>query len=147
MKKCSMLILIALASVMTNSSAQAQYGLYGGQCGMFGGWGGYYDIGRLYQVLSQNVPYYSAFPPVYYSMPVPRTYGYSPFAYPPGIMTPEVADCPVAQEITNPYVEPTSTSSPVEKDRVTHIEQKASPQVIANPYVQTHMASRGSADL
>ena len=35
-----------------------------------------------------GVPYFALFPPVYYSYRVPRTYGYSPFAYPPGILTP-----------------------------------------------------------
>jgi hypothetical protein len=36
----------------------------------------------------EAIPYFSLFPPVYYSYPVPRTYGYSPFAYPPGFVTP-----------------------------------------------------------
>ena len=38
----------------------------------------------------QELPFYAKFPPVYYSYPVARPYGYSPFAYPPGIMTPEL---------------------------------------------------------
>ena len=61
-------------------------------------YGGYnfWDAGRLYGVLADNVPYYSAFPPVYYSVPVARTYGYSPFAYPPGTMTPEIEMCAAA---------------------------------------------------
>ena len=55
-----------------------------------GGWGWGYDMGCLYNSLDYNVPYFAAHPPVYYSYPVPRTYGYSPFAYPPYVMTPEV---------------------------------------------------------
>ena len=35
-----------------------------------------------------RIPYYALYPPVYYSYPVARPYGYSPFAYPPGTMTP-----------------------------------------------------------
>jgi hypothetical protein len=36
----------------------------------------------------ESVPYFSLYPPVYYSYRVARTYGYSPFAYPPGVLTP-----------------------------------------------------------
>jgi hypothetical protein len=35
-------------------------------------------------------PYFALHPPVYYSCPVPRSYGYSPFAYPGCVQTPEV---------------------------------------------------------
>jgi hypothetical protein len=35
-------------------------------------------------------PYYALHPPVYYSCPVPRSYGYSPYAYPGCVQTPEV---------------------------------------------------------
>jgi hypothetical protein len=34
------------------------------------------------------IPYYAVHPPVYYSDIVPRPYGYSPYAYVPGIVTP-----------------------------------------------------------
>src|SRR5690349_6325928 len=87
------------------SSAHAQCAAYGGGYGGYGGYGfGAWDVGRHYQVLADNVPYHAAFPPVYYSYPVPRTYGYSPFAYPPGVMTPEVEMAP--EVIDNPYVAP-----------------------------------------
>jgi hypothetical protein len=104
-----------------------------------GGWGGWgYDIGYLYNSLDYNVPYFAAHPPVYYSYPVPRTYGYSPFAYPPGTMTPEVLmsdEQPV--EIINPYV-------PKEQQDKARADQQASgaefttqpePLVIINPFV------------
>ena len=32
----------------------------------------------LYGSRMNEVPYFSMFPPVYYSLPVPRTYGWSP---------------------------------------------------------------------
>ena len=35
-------------------------------------------------------PYFALHPPVYYSCPVPRSYGYSPYAYPGCMQTPEV---------------------------------------------------------
>jgi hypothetical protein len=37
----------------------------------------------------QPIPYYAVHPPVYYSHIVPRPYGYSPYAYVPGIVTPQ----------------------------------------------------------
>jgi hypothetical protein len=43
--------------------------------------------GSLY-VRDAIPPYFALFPPVYYSYAVPRTYGFSPYAYPPGTITP-----------------------------------------------------------
>ena len=34
---------------------------------------------------SESVPYFALHPPVYYGKRVARTYGHSPFAYPPGV--------------------------------------------------------------
>ena len=81
----------------------------GGGCG----WGGCgYDYGYLYNSLDYNVPYFSAHPPVYYSYPVPRTYGYSPFAYPPYVMTPDLGEDSAPVEITNPYVPSSKQEQP-----------------------------------
>ncbi len=67
---------------------------------------------------ADTLPYFSLYPPVYYSYRVPWTYGYSPFAYPSGVLTPSseppraaVGQNPVAQQrrpplrISNPFVE------------------------------------------
>jgi hypothetical protein len=126
------------------ATVAGNYGNYGGYGG-WGGWGGgYWDIGRLYSVLSQNVPYYAAFPPVYYSVPVARTYGYSPFAYPPGVMTPDVVAAIEPQEIVNPYIEDVETpekpksadSAPAAPaDRTTSTPAQPKPLVVVNPYV------------
>lgn len=132
MLKRSGFLAVILMGGLVAGQAQAQCG------GMYGGFGGYWDIGRLYQVLAQNVPYYSAFPPVYYSVPVPRSYGYSPFAYPPGTMTPEVVETISAQEIVNPYVAPASLendSAEVQADRVTSRPAESAPLAITNPFV------------
>jgi hypothetical protein len=135
MLKRSGLLAVALLCGLAAGNVQAQCGgMYGGT-----GFGGYWDIGRLYQVLSQNVPYYSAFPPVYYSVPVPRSYGYSPFAYPPGVMTPEVVETVSAQEIVNPYVEPASLKidkTDAAEDRVTSNAQPLA-LVVSNPFVNS----------
>lgn len=103
------------------------YGGYGWDCGM--GW--------LYQSLQYNVPHFAAFPPVYYSYPVPRTYGYSPFAYPPGVMTPEVSVAPEPLEIINPHVPSTDSDKPAKKaDTMAAAKRQPEPLVILNPYVR-----------
>jgi hypothetical protein len=48
----------------------------------------YYYYPVYPQGLDRSLPYYAAHPPVYYSHVVARPYGYSPFAYYPGIVTP-----------------------------------------------------------
>lgn len=75
----------------------------------------------------QTPPYFALFPPVYYSYPVPRPYGYSPFAYPPGYVTPAI-ELPQAKQIINPFV-PRKETAPV-SDRTA-----AAPKVIMNPFV------------
>jgi hypothetical protein len=131
-------------SLATAGDAKAQYGFNGG-CGY--GYGcGVYDLGRLYGVLADNVPYFAAFPPVYYSTPVPRTYGYSPFAYPPGVMTPDVVENATPVEIINPHIKPASTTD-VEgtdaeepADKLTRTEAAPTPLLVMNPYVSTRVA-------
>lgn len=104
-----------------------------GDCGY--GYG--YGLGYLYQSLDYNVPYFAAHPPVYYSYPVPRTYGYSPFAYPPNVMTPEVVQEPKPVQIVNPYV-PKAQKSAQEpaQDRAAKSGRQPQPLVVLNPYFQ-----------
>ena len=74
------------------------------------------------------IPYFSLHPPVYYSYPVARPYGYSPYAYPPGTMTPEVSvERPLI--IENTFVPKKAISAP-KRDRVAR-----TPLRISNPYV------------
>ena len=47
----------------------------------------YHGVMRLRA--DQPIPFHALYPPVYYSHIVPRPYGYSPYAYYPGIVTPE----------------------------------------------------------
>jgi hypothetical protein len=134
------LLAAVTAAAATAGRAQAQGPVAGG-CGY--GYGGYWgwDIGRLYSVLAENVPYYAAFPPVYYSYPVPRSYGYSPFAYPPGVMTPEVQVAePVA--ITNPFFRGRSEAATVDEAAKAPIDRSTAapapkPLEIINPYVRS----------
>src|SRR5262245_2366025 len=105
----------------------------------FGGYGGGYgwDIAALYRELYNNLPYFALHPPVYYSDIVPRTYGYSPFAYPPGVMTPEVVSEAQPVTINNPYVPATKPASADVKptDRSASASQAPEPLVINNPFV------------
>jgi hypothetical protein len=123
-----------------------------GGIGFLGGGGGCgWDIAELYRQLYDNLPYFALHPPVYYSCPVPRTYGYSPFAYPPGVMTPDVMAGPVPISINNPYVPtinnpaaPAATPSP---DRSAAAAAPApEPLVIVNPFVTPRgaVATRGN---
>jgi len=129
------LVLAVAFSVVETHEVQAQCGAQGGSYGYgFGGYG--YDVGQLYRVLSQNVPYYAAFPPVYYSAPVPRTYGYSPFAYPPGTATPDLpSPIIVSKEILNPYVPASTVAEKAEADKVTQSDSTPQPLAIVNPFV------------
>jgi hypothetical protein len=131
--KTQLSVLIALVAVLVMSTgAQAQV------CG--GGYGGCgYDYGYLYNSLDYNVPYFAAHPPVYYSYPVPRTYGYSPFAYPPYVMTPDVAGDSAPLEITNPYVPSSQQDKPQAQTDQSAARQSGhvEPLVIMNPYVST----------
>ncbi len=112
-------------------------------CGYGYAWG--YGYGYLYNILRFEVPHFAAFPPVYYSYPVPRTYGYSPFAYPPYVMTPEIVGEAQPLEIVNPHV-PSShqKSADEETDRTAAVAQPE-PLVIVNPFVESSRAVAQSA--
>ena len=100
------------------------------------GFGYGYGYGLLYNSLRYEVPHFAAYPPVYYSYPVPRTYGYSPFAYPPHVMTPEIVGEPQPLEITNPHV-PSTQQKPADAstDRTARTKLQPGPLVIDNPFV------------
>jgi len=154
--KRQLLSLFTLAAVMvcvSINSAEAAGGGHRGHGGghrgfgglgvaIGGGYDGGWDIAELYRQLYNNLPYFALHPPVYYSYPVPRTYGYSPFAYLPNVMTPDVAFCPEPATIINPYV-PSSKqeSSKPQGDQTASTaspsRQQSQPQplVIINPYV------------
>ena len=54
-------------------SAQAQY---------WGGYGGFGGYGFAPNFIQDRIPHFAAYPPVYYSTPIARSYGHSPFPYP-----------------------------------------------------------------
>src|SRR5262245_13412112 len=79
------------------------------------GWGYGCGIPFYYPFSAQDggesIPYFALHPPVYYSYPVPRSYGYSPFAYPFGSPTPEIEWGPPK------------------------VEKKPEPKLMSNPHV------------
>lgn len=114
-------------------------GIGGGIIGFGGGDYGYggWDVAELYRELYRNLPYFALHPPVYYSEPVPRTYGYSPFAYPPGTMTPEIVSEAQPVTINNPYAPMTTPAKADVKpsDRSASTSPAPEPLVIVNPFV------------
>lgn len=89
-------LFLAACSVLAPNEAEAQWG-----------WQGYPQFyGRnVYTVYDQDrLPYFALHPPVYYSRAVPRTFGYSPFAYPGWVPTPALPTN-MPEMIVNPYIE------------------------------------------
>jgi len=124
MNKLILILLIAVAMSLACAAPSAQ------ACDSLG-----YGYGYLYNALDYRVPYFAAHPPVYYSYPVPRTYGYSPFAYPPHVMTPEVAAAVQPLQISNPYVPADKASPAPAQDRAAKIVPVPQPLLVINPFV------------
>lgn len=124
----SWVVLGVLLVAGTASQASAQFGP--------GGYGlGFFNYGGNYYGGNYRVPYYALFPPVYYSYPVPRTYGYSPFAYPPGTVTPAAAPQTAAVEYINPYVDQPG-STPSKETSTADKTASTAPRMYLNPYVK-----------
>jgi len=110
----------------------------GGFGGGFGGYGrgfvgGYqsYGLGGPFEMpyamgRIPTPPYFALHPPVHYSAAIPRTYGYSPFAYPGTYRTPELAAPPM--EVMNPHVQPN-----VQVEPTNHLAN--APVMVRNPFV------------
>jgi hypothetical protein len=126
---------ISLSTLGLDSAVQAQdycgagHGLYS-QLG-FGGFGFRNTPYTLGQV--PVPPYFALHPPVYYSAPVPRPYGYSPFAYPGHIQTPEPVASP--ELINNPYCAPTNLVPAAKSDPAATDSAAVEPKTIMNPFV------------
>lgn len=82
-------------------------GFFGAGTG-FGNWGPW--SGELFGLeLNEDenrIPFYALHPPVYYSYPIARPYGDSPFASPPGYYGPGAIVDGGPQTIINPYAQP-----------------------------------------
>lgn len=90
------------------------------------GYYGYYHSGTYAR---EYIPYFAQHPPVYYSYPVARPYGYSPYPYPPGYSTPELYE-PRPALIRNQHV---TIKRPVQSAEES---EEPTPLRIINPYVE-----------
>ena len=115
----AVLLAMGAAVWMTASSAEAQSPYVPG----FHGYPGWSVYGR------EHVPYFAKHPPVYYSYPVPRAYGFSPYAYPPGTPTPELLPLRPAA------VFPTSSVGPTARAKAPAEKPRPEPLTIKNPHV------------
>jgi hypothetical protein len=136
MKKLVGLTVVAVAVCFAAEPVAAQspyldYGCNGAGVGYgsFGQLGSPYALGRI-----PVPPYFALHPPVYYSHPMPRTYGYSPFAYPGTTETPELVLPTTAKVIRNPHVTPASKqANEIDMTKTARNSQLE----ILNPFVRT----------
>ena len=121
-------LLVAVLLVWSAAQpAQAQIlgqGVHGfGHAGFYG-YSSPYASGRI-----PTPPYFSIHPPVYYSAPIPRTYGYSPYAYPGSVRTPELSVA-APEMIHNPHAKPA-----IQKvDSKVKVASVVKPLLVVNPY-------------
>lgn len=99
-------------------SAQAQYFSQPWGGGLAWNWPFY---------VQERVPYFAAHPPVYYSTPIARSYGHSPFPYPSTLwQVPQRRELRVANTFVAPVPQLLSVVEvPVSK-----------PEVVNNPFVK-----------
>jgi hypothetical protein len=128
-------VLSALAVVFSACPVQAQSPV----CG----WGGYgFNFGYDWRANAQVIPYFAQHPPVYYSYPIARPYGFTPYAVPPGVIPAEMQIAPQAQEIINPYFKPKAEEAPAPSDPPATVDPPATTtgdrtarRMIVNPYL------------
>lgn len=143
---CLLAAAVAAASVFA-PTAQAQYG--GGGYGWGGGWPYNFQSGIYGRTNAYNLPYFSLHPPVYYSHVVPRPYGFSPFAAPPGMVPAEMQVMASPKMIENPHFKPDDKKPEEPKPadekagsaKATGRTASAS-QVIVNPFYRPDDAAR-----
>lgn len=118
------ILLIGLVGMVALGLPGNVFGQYGGYQPIFAAYCG----GSAYRTTysSDSIPYFALHPPVYYSYRVARTYGYSPFAYPPGVLTPGAQPPSVAVQDWYAPTEGETSESP---------RRVPKPQRIDNPFV------------
>lgn len=143
MNKLSLTLLAAVCAgmlfVSAPQDANAYHPLTRGLGGGFGGYGGCADGLSLYRGRQVPVPpYFALHPPVYYSAPVARPYGYSPFPYPGDVRTPEpvvgVARA-AAKVVENPFAAPMRKATEKKAELAEDSVAASAPQSIRNPFV------------
>ncbi len=144
MKKRTLFIAIVSAALFGAMQSEgysqklADHGEFSGTFG-FSGFGGtsITTVFDLYRIgLIPIPPYFALHPPVYYSYPIPRPYGYSPFAYSGNVRTPEIMGELIKPAIIrNPYVPSSQSVETDHQGRLTSFRQ-GQPLVVLNPYFE-----------
>jgi hypothetical protein len=134
MKTMMMAAMIVAAGLLAAPAKAQDVHVRYHEFGWGGGWDRAYASGRI-----PTPPYFAIHPPVYYSYPVPRTYGYSPFAYPSYVMTPEIAAPAKPAMFENPHVkqEPAKDAAIKSTSDRKDVQTAPMPQVIENPFVDS----------
>ncbi len=131
-------VVLTLALFAGSGSDVLAWGGWGGDGGSFwsypGGYANWFGVSSYATGRIPVPPYFAIHPPVYYSQPVPRAYGFSPWAYPGDVMTPEPQVCAEPAIIENPYTKPMEEKSSQGKKPETN-DTAAAPLTIDNPFV------------
>ncbi len=99
-------LLGALLLGLTPGAASAYGYVHGGS---WAGWAAWWPAPSVYT--QEHVPYFAKHPPVYYSRPIARPYGYLPYPYvPAATLAQPAAPRPVA--VRNPYASEEATPAP-----------------------------------
>ncbi len=118
-------------------SAPRRFSRHNG-CGR-SGFGIPFNYGGGLQERREDLPYFSKFPPVYYSGKVKRPYGVSPYAAPPGIIPVEMNAVPVAQKVMNPFFNESMEAEQEVKKITVGTELKDKSTRVPNPYIDTQV--------
>ncbi len=133
-------LLLGAAFAASDLQAQNVYGrAYGSGYGFGLGAAPFFTGNFGYVRPSEELPYFAKFPPVYYSHIVPRPYGVSPFAAPPGIIPTEYMVQPLSQPevIRNPYVDEPIVEPTIEEPKAMLEDlEEAAPTAPAKPKPQ-----------
>jgi hypothetical protein len=144
MKKWTLFIVIVSGTIFGTMHSEGYSQRLAGQNQSFGtfGLGGFQGtsittVFDLYRIgLIPVPPYFALHPPVYYSYPVPRPYGYSPFAYSGNVRTPAIIGEVLQPEvIRNPHVPSSQNGNTDHQDQLTSFHQRQ-PLVVLNPYFE-----------
>ncbi len=130
-------VTLASATVAGQASAQSPGYLYGVGLSYSNGCG---SLGRGSSIQDgKRPPYFALHPPVYYSKIVPRPYGISPFAAPPGVTPTEMIVTPEPVTISNPFYKREMTT-PVDTNKKKQPSNKVT--FISNPFLQMVKVSK-----
>ncbi len=113
-----------LALLPGNTTA---YGWY--LCEFPARWFGSCPAARM--ITREHLPYYAKHPPVYYSHPISRPYGYYPYAYFPERHTPRLEAAPTLV-VRNPFVIGEAEGSPSKRPPLK--QPSSDPLRIVNPF-------------